>query len=287
MKNILLILLLQSLIISGCNQIQNRDNQTSGSLVNKTEHIDSSNSIIKTDIISNLTQATDSTIPTEHIISRTPLPPDTKFRILPVGKVTGDIPLNAENLNWIALYRDGSKSYLKKVKPKLIESDSTHPVDFLEITVENNHQCLLLINANGLEEGEVPSLRVRKPKPRSGDTLSFIYKALHYKLNITGSPCSMDDFPHENAIDNYKMTIKISQKNEDITQNIIDYQGTTHEWYLPSIIWAGDIDADDKLDLIIDKPGHYGSGRIELYLSTKTDNSELLKSAAVFQIWGC
>ena len=288
MKNILLTLLLQSLIISGCNQTQNRDNQTSGSLVNKTEHIDSSNSINKTDIISNSTQAADNTIPTEQIISRTPLPPDTKFKILPVGVINEGIPSDTKNLEWLALSQDGSKSYLKKVTPKLKESDPSNiAVDFVEVSVQNNHQCVLLINANGLEEGEVPSFKVEKSKLLPGDTLSFRYNSDLVKLYVTGSLRIPGGSSFMDTTDNYKMTI--SQKEGVITQDIFNYSKyPTSNSLLPSIIWAGDIDADGKLDLIIkETDDRYGYSKIELFLSNIIDNSELLKSAAVFEILGC
>ena len=80
--------------------------------------------------------------------------------------------------------------------------------------------------------------------------------------------------------------IEIFQKDQVITQNIINYSFTTYEWYLPSIIWTGDLDSDAKLDFIIEKPS-YNTSRVELILSTLYHNNEPLEPAAVFQSHGC
>lgn len=289
MKNILITLLILPLIITGCNQTQNRDNQTFQTPTNNTERINNDNSVNIADSITSSEKDPDNTklVQDKDIISRTPLDLDAKFRILPLGQFHYDeIPSNTKKLKWVALYHNGSESYLKEIKPELTKIfdavyDGVGQQSAWKISVENSSQCVLLINAKGLEEGTIPSFKV-KAKPRPGDTLSFIHETYLHKLYITGLPSSM-----AYSIDNYKMMIEIFQKDQVITQNIINYSSTTtHEEDLPSIIWTGDLDSDGKLDFIIEKPS-YNTSRVELILSTLYHNNEPLKPAAVFQSHGC
>jgi hypothetical protein len=49
-----------------------------------------------------------------------------------------------------------------------------------------------------------------------------------------------------------------------------------------SLRWAGDLDGDGKLDLLIDGSDHYAGSKIVLFLSSYSDGGELFKKVAEF-----
>jgi hypothetical protein len=55
----------------------------------------------------------------------------------------------------------------------------------------------------------------------------------------------------------------------------------------PSLIWAGDIDRDGALDLLLDLSNHYNISALTLFLSSGTQSDELVVKVAEFIIYGC
>lgn len=55
----------------------------------------------------------------------------------------------------------------------------------------------------------------------------------------------------------------------------------------PYLIWAGDLDRDGKLDLIMDLKTHENTSQIGLFLSSKSTKSNLLKLVALRSSVGC
>ena len=54
-----------------------------------------------------------------------------------------------------------------------------------------------------------------------------------------------------------------------------------------SLIWAGDIDGDGTLDLIMDLSTHYNSSNMTLFLSSKAEEGQLLKKVSCISTKGC
>ena len=55
----------------------------------------------------------------------------------------------------------------------------------------------------------------------------------------------------------------------------------------PRVLWAGDLDRDGRLDLLLDLTTHYNVSAPTLLLSSMAGKSELVRSAAVFRTTGC
>ena len=53
------------------------------------------------------------------------------------------------------------------------------------------------------------------------------------------------------------------------------------------LIWAGDLDGDGKLDLLLDHSSHYNATGLTLYLSTWAGPGQLVGRAATFKTVGC
>lgn len=55
----------------------------------------------------------------------------------------------------------------------------------------------------------------------------------------------------------------------------------------PSLLWAGDLDRDGRLDLLFDRSDHYKVTDRVLYLSSRAGEAELVHPAATFRTVGC
>jgi hypothetical protein len=55
----------------------------------------------------------------------------------------------------------------------------------------------------------------------------------------------------------------------------------------PRVLWAGDLDRDGLLDLLLDLTNHYNVSAPTLLLSSMAGKGELVRSAAVFRTTGC
>lgn len=55
-------------------------------------------------------------------------------------------------------------------------------------------------------------------------------------------------------------------------------------WYL---LWAGDVDGDDKLDLYLSLSDHYNVSEHRLFLSSQARSGQLLREVAKFRTTGC
>ena len=55
----------------------------------------------------------------------------------------------------------------------------------------------------------------------------------------------------------------------------------------PAVIWAGDINTDGAIDLLIDVSNHYNTSALTLFLSSDTASDALVIRAAAFITSGC
>ncbi len=55
----------------------------------------------------------------------------------------------------------------------------------------------------------------------------------------------------------------------------------------PNLIWAGDLDRDGRLDMLIDLSGHYNVSQPTLFLSSVADGGDLVKKVAQLRLVGC
>ncbi len=105
----------------------------------------------------------------------------------------------------------------------------------------------------------------------------------------------------------YNISVRIDEPQKKISNSevIITKDGTEQllgeyrafcegdsVWYLgddafPSLIWAGDLDKDGKLDFLMDLTNHYNASKITLFLSSHAINEEIVRKVAVFTIVGC
>ncbi|MFP6582861.1 MAG: hypothetical protein VCD00_09935 [Candidatus Hydrogenedentota bacterium] len=86
---------------------------------------------------------------------------------------------------------------------------------------------------------------------------------------------------------NYTLHLDYRQNGHStVTQELVFYEQLSEEAY-PRLLWAGDLDGDNKLDLIMDITYHYNVQHLVLYLSSYAAAGELVRLAAELKTSGC
>jgi hypothetical protein len=98
-----------------------------------------------------------------------------------------------------------------------------------------------------------------------------------YKLKVV----SNDPSPVEYVVANSKLILSAGAKSQVIfSVEVPDDAG----W---SLLWAGDLDGDGKLDLYMDLHNKYNSSQRRLFLSSQASHGNLVKEVAEFSAVGC
>lgn len=90
--------------------------------------------------------------------------------------------------------------------------------------------------------------------------------------------------PFDITISNYN--IKVSHSPWEYSQVLISFDLLAMDG-IPTLIWAGDLDEDGRLDLLMDVTNHYNLTVYTLFLSSPSESNNLLKKVAEFRTTGC
>ncbi|MBX3176678.1 MAG: hypothetical protein KF886_04915 [Candidatus Hydrogenedentes bacterium] len=90
----------------------------------------------------------------------------------------------------------------------------------------------------------------------------------------------------EPFVHNY--TLKLYAGSHPVTSSQVLYTAErVYEEARPSIVWAGDIDRDGQVDLLLNTTYHYNVTRLVLYLSSAAKEGELVGKVAEWRTTGC
>ncbi|OPL18778.1 MAG: hypothetical protein AVO35_13050 [Candidatus Aegiribacteria sp. MLS_C] len=82
----------------------------------------------------------------------------------------------------------------------------------------------------------------------------------------------------------------VSVSNGEVEQPLspVYPEAAEYEENYVRVVWAGDLDGDGRVDLVIDNVPHYNIYKgLELYLSSEAGPGELVKRVAIFTAVGC
>ena len=104
-----------------------------------------------------------------------------------------------------------------------------------------------------------------------------------YALHGLGNASEHESSFSEIIVDNYR----IRMNHQHQTQMIATVQRFASTDATPNLIWAGDLDGDGKLDLLMDLTWHYNVKLPALFLSSQAEDGDLLKKVAELLQTGC
>lgn len=90
----------------------------------------------------------------------------------------------------------------------------------------------------------------------------------------------------EPFVNNYKL--KLYSGSRPVTKSQVLYEAErVYEDARPTIVWAGDIDRDGKVDLLLNLSDHYNVSHLALFLTSAAKEGELVGKVAEWRTTGC
>ena len=212
---------------------------------------------------------------------------ETKIQLLQVGAFHGDEVSAKSGEVWLGLYSTPDNYALI---PSIITVETVYdPVvdrpgerTGKVVTVEEGAHPLFLIK--GLEvpkRGSVKTLSIEQVILSPG-------KSLNLKLG-SQNECHLTAYGEGDigpngftSLENYSLELSKGQ----FSQELLAYDSTNGA--VPSLLWVGDLDGDNQLDLLINATPHYAVYSAPmLFLSSMAKDGNLVQKVAVFVATGC
>lgn len=185
---------------------------------------------------------------------------------------------DAGKMAWMGLFRGDAGYYLSatQIRTKRVNDailDNENEKTGWQVTAQHEDSCLLLVEALPyLSERTVPSASLPSDIILPGDTLHLSFLGKDYYIFATGGKEKVDDSDWYNVW-NYKLYIETNAKAN--SRSLLVAQPNFDDAMI-MLLFAGDIDGDGILDLIIDTSRHYNMEQPTLYLSGHVPEREVV-----------
>lgn len=214
-------------------------------------------------------------------------PIESKIQLLQVGVFHGDEVSAESGEVWLGLYStpDGyaliaSRITVKTVYDPLVDN----PGEMTGKVVSVGRQTRPLFLIKGLEVPKTESIKTLSTEQtvlNPGKSLNLRLDGENeYHLRAYGEG---DIGPNGfTSLENY--SIELSKRQS--SQELLTYDSTNGA--IPTLLWAGDLDGDNQLDLLINATPHYTvySAPV-LFLSSMAQDGNLVQRVAIFVATGC
>ena len=262
-KQILIIITFSTLGMSSCNNLsQNSKNENKTSVTDK-----------KPIVIQPKKNSDTIALPLDSIYS---------VKILTVGTFhDNEVSNNDKNQQWLGLFKNKKGFYLKRTKIRTekindLTLDTEEEKTGWEVSTIIKDTCMILIEPLPfLKERKIKKFKLAKDTIFPNDTLQFKYLGIDYNLFATGNKEIVNEGLKQVEIWNYKLYLVAEIKGQKRTSLLVNQGNFNYD--MIQIIFAGDIDGDGILDLIINTPRYYYERSPTLYLSRPANNEEVVK----------
>lgn len=213
----------------------------------------------------------------------------SEIQILRVGEFHGDEVSAKSGEVWFGLYptKDGYELIPSEVTVEAYYDNVRGESTGKKVLVDKPKEPLFLVNGlENLKSGPIKTLFSGTKFLYPGESMSLKFEGKdYYALAAFGEAVDRGVArPFDIAIRNYK--IEISRNPWVHTQVIASFNIIAMDG-LPTLLWAGDLDRDGKLDLFMDLTNHYNVSEYTLFLSSMSEGNNILGNAATFRTVGC
>ena len=214
-------------------------------------------------------------------------PVEAEIQLLQVGVFHGDEVSAKSGEMWLGLYLipDGyalipSRITVEAVYDPLVDNagEQTGKV----VSVEEQTRPLFLIKGLDAPKGKsIETLSAKQTILSPGKSLNLRLDGKNeYHLTVYGERnIGSNGFT---SLENYNLELSKGQ----LSQELLAYSSTNGA--IPTLLWAGDLDGDSQLDLLINATPHYAvySAPV-LLLSSMAKDGNLVQKVAIFVATGC
>jgi len=210
--------------------------------------------------------------------------------ILPTGSLHGDeVPADAAG-NWLALVREGNGTTVHPVNISLVPEQDMMDEDGEEtgrrVGVEPPLEPIVLVRGLGWFTGPVTTALM--------DERIDVAHTLEVRLNTVSSRLSVRCGEGSRVEGQRQQRCTLVVQSEAVRQALFTYsayfEGTQRLWASdngPFVLWAGDLDLDGRLDLLLDTSDHENVKEMRLFLSSAAKPGQLVSEVALFRQVGC
>lgn len=218
-------------------------------------------------------------------------PAPNAVEIISPGEHHGDeVAANTPGV-WFALVSDGDGASLRRVRVSVARVKDEILDEGAEMTgkrvdVSPAIESIALVRGiRGLKPGRVPTALVNQAVDRAGIGARLGARAYHLSMRCA------EQSPVEGQRQEHCDLILRSGKVEQVLFTYLAYYaGNERMWASerqPQVLWAGDLDADGRLDILLETSNHYNMGEMRLFLSRGTSPSALVQKLAAHTTTGC
>lgn len=242
-----------------------------------------------------LVEANEIAVDTDSIVyDYSTFPVDSTFatKVLIVGTFHSDEVWNgADKEKWFGLFRGKTGFYLAETKLKterindVVLDDVGQNTGWKVQTANKDTSIILIERLSFFERHTVKRAVLPKNRIFPGDTVRTNYLGVDYSLYATGGKKKLINDPEGFELWNYKLYITATIKGQ-IHRSLLAAQPNFDDNMI-SLIFAGDIDGDGILDLVIDTSRHYNATSPTVYLSRPAEKGEIVKPVGGHTSVGC
>jgi hypothetical protein len=197
---------------------------------------------------------------------------------------------NAEETQWYGLFNEGDIYYLAKTDIKCRKAndpvlDAENERTGWDISVIHDDTCMILIESLPyLSEKSIEPVKGLKEYIYPYDTVTFSYLGIRYKLFATGGKKQAEGSDWF-TVWNYKLYLAAEINGIERTTLLV--QQPAFEDAMTTLMFAGDIDGDNILDLILDTSHHYNMMLPTVYLSKPAEKGRIVIPVGAHPSVGC
>jgi hypothetical protein len=208
------------------------------------------------------------------------LPPQTSIKLLFVGQFHSEEISVKSGEVWFGLYKTEAGYELMSTKVNVNPTVDNELMD-TEVSTDQEAKPLFLVRGSDrFKPGRILTSFYGREFvfPAQSKDLRFGWDH-YFSLNAYGE---VTDGQTDTWIKNYQLKLVHGAQS----QIVVSIPFFTMEGP-PNLIWAGDLDRDGKLDMLLDLGGHYNVEQPTLFLSSMADEGDLVKRVAALRLVGC